>query len=179
MLVSARSYASNATTVTGFGLGARGQVGDGPWSPGLWLLGEFHFPFSGRERGVELATTVWSVRIEPSLELFRETAFTLELGAGGGADVFALAPVASEPGASRGPHRNDVSALLSTFIAGTLRTGTASRVVLAATLDYDLTHRRYLVAQGGQSWVILEPWRVRPALALGFLFDIAGERRRP
>ncbi len=179
MLVSSRAYAKNATMVGGFGLGARGQVGEGRWRPGCWLLGEFHFPFSGREQGVELTTTVWSVRIEPSLELIRQTAFSLELGVGGGADVFAVAPVSSTPGASPGSRRSDVSVLLSAVAAGTLRTGSASRLVLAAMLDYDLQHRRYLVAQGGQSFAILEPWRVRPALALGFLFDIARERPRP
>lgn len=179
MLVGARAYARNASTVTGFALGARGQLGEGRWSPGAWLLGEYHFPFSGRQRGVELATSVWSARIEPSLELVRHGAFTLELGAGGGADIFVLAPVSSSPGVLPGPHRSDASLLLSALLAGSLRTSGASRVVLAATLDYDLEPRRYLVAQGGQSWVILEPWKVRPALALGFLFEIAGGGRQP
>jgi hypothetical protein len=45
---------------------------------------------------------------------------------------------------------------------------------LAATLDYDLQPRRYVVAQGGGSSVILEPWKVRPALSVGFLFEMAG-----
>jgi hypothetical protein len=173
MLVGSRAFASNASMVTGFGLGARWHVGASPWIPGGWLLGEFHFPFSGRQQGVELSTSVWSLRLEPSLELLRQGGFRLELGVGGGADVFVLAPTSSPTGATSTGHRRDVSPIVAGLVAGSLATSSASRVVLAATFDYDLAPRRYLVAQGAQSWVLLEPWRFRPALSLGFLFEVA------
>jgi len=174
MLVGARAFTSDDATVTGFGLGVRGRVGRGRWVPSVWLFGEFHVPFRETAEGVELSTSVWSVRFEPSFELVRAGAFRVELGAGAGADVFVLSPVTQDPGAELGTARHDASAVLASLLAASLATGRASRVVLAAMLDYDLARRRYLVQQGSETYVLLEPWRFRPALCLGFAFEAAG-----
>lgn len=173
MLVGARAYTSDDATVTGFGLGLRGRVGRGRWMPSVWVFGEFHVPFRETTQGVELSTSVWSVRLEPSVELVRTGAFRLELGAGAGADIFVLSPVTRTPGAELGTVRHDASAVLASLLAASLKTGRASRVVLAAMLDYDLAPRRYLVRQGAETYVLLEPWRFRPALCLGFAFEAA------
>lgn len=174
MLVGARAYTADDSTVTGFGLGLRGRVGRGRWVPSVWLFGEFHVPFRETAQGVELSTSVWSVRLEPSLDLVRAGAFQLELGAGAGTDVFVLSPVAQAPDAALGAVRHDASLVLASLLAASLTTGRASRVVLAAMLDYDLAARRYLVQRGAETTVLLEPWRFRPALCLGFAFDAVG-----
>jgi hypothetical protein len=179
MLVGARAYAGNASTVSGFGLGAHGHVGESHWLPGAWVLGEFHFPFSETEQGVALSTSVWSLRLEPSVELVRQGGFRLEASAGGGADLFVVVPVSAPPGAQLGRHRRDVSGVVSALVAGSLATSSSSRLVLAATLDCDLAPRHYLVAQGGSRWPLFEPWRFRPGLSVGFLFQMAGEARGP
>jgi hypothetical protein len=177
MLVSARAYADDASVVPGFGLGVRTRVGAGRFVPAFWVRGEYHFPFTQTTQGVQLSTTVWSFRVEPALDLVRHGAFALELGAGGGADIFVVSPVSSAAGVELSPERRDVSGIVSALLAASLETGNATRVVLTATLDYDLAPRSYSVAQGDERWVLLEPWRVRPALALGFLFDAAGRRQ--
>jgi hypothetical protein len=179
MLLGVRAYTQSANTVTGFGLGVRGRVDAGRWVPSLWLRGEYHFPFDQTAQGVQLSTSVWSIRVEPSLDLVRRGAFRLELGAGGGADIFVVKPIASSNGAELSPDRHDASGVLSTFVAGSLATSSVTRLVLAVMLDYDLQPRRYLVAQGADSWVVLEPWRCRPALTLGFLFGAASKGRPP
>jgi hypothetical protein len=173
ILVGARAYERDALAVWGLSLGARAGIGHGRWVPGAWLLGEFHFPFSATSGAVELTTSVWSVRLEPSIDLVQNGLFRLELGAGGGADVFVIAPVSSAPEVELGGHRQDVSAVLATMLAASLATTSGSRFVLAATLDYDLAPRRYLVVHGEQSTPILQPWRFRPAISVGFLFEMA------
>jgi hypothetical protein len=179
MLVSARAYTRDASTVTGFGLGARAQVGNARTIPGVWLLGQFSFPFSASAQSVELSTSVWSARVEPSLELIRSGLLRLDVGGGGGVDVFVVAPVSSVPGAELNGHQKDVSPVISALLSGSLATSATSRLVVAGMLDYDLQPRRYLVEQGAQTVVILEPWRVRPALSLGFVFDLAGSGQHP
>jgi hypothetical protein len=173
-LTGARAYERDALAVLGLGLGARTSVGRGRWVPGFWLLGEFHFPFSATSGPVELSTSVWSFRFEPSLDIVRAGGFRLELGAGGGADVFVVAPVAPAPDVELSGHRQDVSGVISTMLTASLATTGASRVFFAAMLDYDLAPRRYLVMQGDQSTTILQPWRLRPAISIGFLFEMAG-----
>jgi hypothetical protein len=173
MLAGFRAYTRDANTVMGFGLGVRGHVGEGRFIPAAWLLGQFHFPFSETNGSVELSTSVWSVRCFPSVDLWRSGRVRLELGLGGGADIFVVTPLSSSPEPALGPHRQDASAVLSALVAGSLALSPVSRLVLAATLDYDLQPRRYVV-EGAESPVILEPWKVRPALSVGFLFEMAG-----
>ncbi|HEV8549764.1 MAG TPA: hypothetical protein VGQ57_12065 [Polyangiaceae bacterium] len=177
-LVSANWLASDSGAVTGFGLGARGHVGASRWLPAAWLHGKFQLPFRTSQRGVELSTSVWSVRLEAMVELLRAGAFRLETGAGGGVDVFVATPVSSVPGAELGTDRHDVSPVLSLLLAGSVATSRASRLLLAATLDDDLDPHRYVVAQGGERHAILEPLRLRPALSVGFCFEMAGAGRR-
>jgi hypothetical protein len=177
-VVGARWYASGTGAATGLGLGARTHFGASPWLPALWLRGDFHLPFRASHESVELSTSVWSLRLEPTVELAGRGSFRLEAGVGAGFDVFVLAPVASAPAASGGDRR-DVSPLLSALVAGSLTAGRSSRVVLAAMLDYDLAPRRYVIAQGGAHVGLLEPFRLRPGLALGILFELAGTERRP
>jgi len=93
MLAGFRAYTSDASTVTGFGLGVRGRVGEGRFIPAAWLLGQFYFPFSETNGSVELSTSVWSVRCFPSLDLWRSGPVRLELGVGGGVDIFVVTPL--------------------------------------------------------------------------------------
>lgn len=173
LLMGARAYESDALAVLGLGLGARASVGRGRWVPGMWAFGEFHFPFSATSGPVELSTSVWSLRVEPSIDVVRTSAFRLELCAGGGADVFVAAPVSSAADVELSGHQQDVSGVLSTMLAASVATTGASRVVFAAMLDYDLAPRRYVVMQGDRSMTILQPWRLRPAISIGFLFEMA------
>jgi hypothetical protein len=179
MLASVRAYTKDQSTVTGFGLGMRTHVGASRFVPAVWLLGQFFFPFKTSSDSVELSTSVWSVRLEPSVELVRSGAFRLEVALGGGVDIFVAAPVLSNPQATGSDSENHPSGVLATLVAGSLTTTRTSRLVLAATLDYDLQPRRYVVAQGETRTVILEPWQFRPGLSLGFLFDMAGTGAEP
>jgi hypothetical protein len=47
-------------------------------------------------------------------------------------------------------------------------------VFLAMTGDVDLAPHRYVLVRGSRTEQVFEPWRVRPALAFGFTFDVAG-----
>jgi hypothetical protein len=179
LLVSSRAFAQDESTVMGFGLGVRTHVGESRFVPGAWLFGQFYLPFRTSADPIELSTSVWSVRLEPSVELVRSGAFRLEVALGGGLDVFVTAPVSSNPEAKLGPHDEHLSPVVSTLVAGSLTTTRTARVVLAGTLDYDLQPRRYVVAQGELSTVLLEPWKLRPGLTLGFLFDMAGTDASP
>jgi len=99
-----------------------------------------------------------------------------ELGAGGGLDVFVVAPVSSALGVELSSHRQNVSPVVSLLMAGTLATSATSRFVLAGMLDYDLQPHRYVVAQGAQTTVLLEPWKLRPTVSLGIVFKMAGRQ---
>jgi len=177
MFAGAQAFASDDLAVPGFGVAARTRVGRG-WAPAFWLLGAVHFPSKKTRPPVELTTNVWSARLVPTFQLAHGSAWSLELGGGGGFDLFAMAvalvPGAAVPDAKLSGYRRDTSAVLTALGAASFGTAATSKVVLAATLDGDLTPRRYVIASPGSHVTLAEPLRFRPGLALGFSFDAAG-----
>jgi hypothetical protein len=179
VLASAHAYAADAWAVPGLEPAVRRHVGENRWVPGVWLLGGYHIPFRESAQGVELSTSVWSVRLESSVEIARGRSFRLEAGLGGGLDIFVVTPTTTTPGAEPGPQRHDVSGVISSLVAGSIALGRSSRAVLSARLDYEPAPRRYVVEQGGERTTVLEPLAFRPGVSLGLLFDVAGTEARP
>ena len=179
MFAGAQTFASDDLAVPGFGVGARTHVGRA-WLPGWWLLGAVHFPSKKTRPPVELTTNVWSLRLVPTFQLGHGSAWSFELGAGGGVDIFsmavALVPGAAAPAAKLADNLRGTSALVSAMGAASFGSARSSLLVLAATLDGDLTPRRYVVVSPANRSTLLQWLPLRPALTLGFSFDAAGSR---
>ena len=173
-VASGESFASGYGIVFGVGAGARFDLGREALRPALWLVGEYHLPFGNTGLPVELHASVWSARVLPTLQLIATPRFLLEAGAGCGFDVFALSPGAVVAGTQQSASRTDVSAILSGLVVGHLSFSPSANVFLAATLDWDLTPREYLVASGPLRTALIAPLGVRPGISAGFAFDVAG-----
>jgi hypothetical protein len=54
----------------------------------------------------------------------------------------------------------------------------ATDVFLAISGELDLLPHRYVAAEPTTRHVLYDAWRVRPAVALGFTFDLVGQGAR-
>jgi hypothetical protein len=73
-----------------------------------------------------------------------------------------------------GRPRLDAAPVLSAAFSARLSVGRASAVYAALSADVDLAPRRFVADVAGVRTALYEPWRVRPALVLGFSWSAAG-----
>lgn len=113
-----------------------------------------------------------SLRLGPTLWR-RLGPLELSLGVGGGADLLVAATSSSDvPAQFVREGRADVAPFASAWLGVAVPVTAGVGVSLRALLDVDPAKRRYLAAVAGERTVLLEPWRVRPALQLGVTFDL-------
>jgi hypothetical protein len=178
-LVSGEPFTHDSGVVFGAGIGARLDPGRAAWRPALWILGEYHPPFGGDAQPVGVRTSVWSLRALPMLQLFDSTRVLVEAGAGGGVDIVSLSPGENAGGAHFASTPVEASPILTGALAAHLTLAPSFRVFVLATIDGDAKPRRYVVATGPEHTTISEPLAVRPGIAIGFAFDVAGSGGTP
>ncbi len=177
--VSGTSYARDTRLVFGAGVGARLDFGRGPWRPAFWIFGEYRPPFGDDMQSVDVRTSVWSLRALPALQLVDTPRFLLEIAAGGGFDVVSLSPGKNSAGAHFERDTTNASPILTGALVAHVTLAQSFRVFALAMVDGDVTPRRYVVAEGSTHTTIFEPLAVRPGVALGFSFDVAGSGGAP
>jgi hypothetical protein len=145
--------------------------------PSLWLSGDIQSPFSATGPGLDLTTTVYSFRAIPAIEVLRFPFIQVDLGAGGGTDVFHDTPY--DPrlpyvGAAPAPSTH-VSAVFTGQLLARMRLGPSARLIAGLDIDWSPDQHRYEeLGPSGTPTVVLQPWKVRPGALLGLCIPLAG-----
>ncbi|HEX3849596.1 MAG TPA: hypothetical protein VHW01_01445 [Polyangiaceae bacterium] len=109
----------------------------------------------------------------PTLRTTGGHLLTLEGGVGGGTDVFMTSPGASQGVSQLNAKRTDLSPIVALLIALHIAASPTARFTVAATLDWDLSPRRYVAVTGAARDILIQPLAFRPGLVLGMSFEIA------
>lgn len=169
-----RGYDSRAPFVPGGGAEVAATFGDGPWHPKLSLLVAYQGPI-GRDgmlvrMHVQLQTL--SLRLVPSVSR-RLGPFELDLGIGGGVDALIATTSSSEvPADALTPESLHAAPLFTAALGVRFRVTPSSAIFLRAVVDLDPARRRYVSRVADQREYLLVPWIARPAVHLGFSFDL-------
>jgi hypothetical protein len=145
--------------------------------PSLWISAAIQSPFSATGPGLDLTTTVYSFRAIPAIEVLRYPFIQVDLGAGGGTDVFHDTPydprlpyVGPAPSAS-----THVSAVFTGQLLARMRLGPSARIIAGLDIDWSPDQHRYeVLGPSGTPTVVLQPWSVRPGALLGLCIPLAG-----
>ncbi len=167
-----RAFGGGASLVVAAGATASVGLQLGRWHPALWLSAAYNTPFEANTELLRLHAEVLSFRAGPSLRLLERDDWYLEGGLGAGADLFFTdARSAVLPPERVGHDRIDAAPIGTALLAGHLSLASRVDLFLGFTLDVDLAPRRYVADLPTGRETVYEPWRVRPALVLGFDFS--------
>jgi len=173
-----RAFGNGAEAVIGGGGLAGAALGRAGFRPALWLIGTYHVAFDVRGRSVDVHTRAATMRLAPTIRLFGGDRWLVEAGPEGGFDVMWTAPRPNATGLPRngriGDESTDVSPIVGAIIAAHLSVGPSADLLLAFSADIDLSPHRFVVAEGTEIEPLFVPWRVRPAILVGFTFNLAG-----
>jgi hypothetical protein len=167
-----RTYDGTAPFVMGGGAEVAASFGDGPWHPGGLFLLAYQGPISRQFSLGQLDLQTVELRLLPTLRR-KVGPFEAEFGLGGGLDLLLVHTIF-------GLHRRDEVVAAPFFtIEAALRwkVTPASAIFLRAVVDLDPARRRFIAdAPGLERETIIFPWIARPALQLGFSFDLVSQR---
>lgn len=149
----------------GAGIFGRGGV--------VWQVGRVRPLVSIEARGRPSTTTqtsavalsIWSVaaRIEGGAELAIDPETAVRAVAGIGLEVTSVSSRANEgTGVTPAPAREDLTAMLTSSISITRALAGWLWASAGVSLDVDLVDTRYVVVEGDDETVVLDPWSVRP-----------------
>lgn len=175
-----RGYDSISPVLLGGGAQVGASFGDGPWHPGVSLLVGYTGPVTRQASLVELQVQLQalSFRLMPSVQR-RFGPFELELGLGGGFDLL-IATTSSS--AVSGPRlhadRVDPAPFFTAELGLGFKLTSSTALFLRAVVDLDPARRRYVSSIAGEREYLLVPWTARPALQLGFSFDVMSRTER-
>jgi hypothetical protein len=181
-IVSEQAASANSGPV--FGVGGAARVAVPAWRLGLVASGGYEPRFDAQSQPPITEVSVASFRLMPTVALLDLDALEADLGAGGGLDVFSVAPlVVHRSMAAFDGSVTKVDAVVSGQLALHLRLTGYLSLLVAFDIDYDLS------AQGttppvpgiGAPVDAFEPWRLRPMVAFGACVPItsAGACAKP
>jgi hypothetical protein len=178
---SGRGMASNVGPVIGAGGAVNLTAWPGPWRPRLWIGGSYNAAFGTADTadGVTLGTAVTSIRAVPSIEVLEHSVLQVDIGAGGGVDVFHAVPGSLGPSAAGQSvtleSRTVSDPVLSGQLVARIRLVSSARLLVGFDVDYDLDRRPYTVQHSlGSPTAVLEPWPVRPSAMIGLCVPLVG-----
>ncbi len=175
--VSERAVSSLSGPVFGAGVAADVSVGRAPWRPSLWIGATYDARFDAMQtRQVTFDVGTTSFRLLPSVELVELQAMQVDVGVGGGLDLFQVAPLAVRGSmAVIDPPQRSLDPVLGGQLLMRLRLASRVRMVFGFALDYDCLLRSTTVPEdrpGGHPSTF-EPWRLRPAVQFGLCVPLA------
>jgi hypothetical protein len=138
-------------------------------------------PFDASGALVRVHSSALVTRVAATLQYRATNRLVLEIGPDAGADIFWVQPVAvAVPSQRLDGSSTDASPMIGGLVAAHLAIARGSDMFLAFMTDVDLAPHRYVVHDGQDlTEVVYQPSRVRPALALGFTFTVAGSAHDP
>jgi len=120
---------------------------------------------------------VSSFRAVPAIQVVGLRVLQIDLGAGGGADLFhsttenPRVPFIGSPPATE----NHVSPVFTGQLIVHLRLGPSARLLAGIDIDWSPGQRRYeVLAPTGTPTAVLQPWTVRPGALVGLCIPLAG-----
>lgn len=168
--------APNTGLVVGGGALATFALWRGPWRPALTVSGSYHAAFDASDAFVDQRVKLLSVRAVPTIQLAGSNAWSLEAGAGVGADVlFTSQASTSVPSQFLRGARTDVDPIVLASATFHVSIASGSDLFLTFALPLDLAPHRYLDDVGGTTQTVFLPARVRPLLAFGFELTSIGK----
>lgn len=177
-MVGARSFASNAPFVFGGGVSASLLFdGGGAWMPRVTLLGIYNGPFDASGSYVQVNIQSVSLRALGGVR-WTSGRWGIDLGAGLGTDALLMSARSDTLGPDQVDRDHAEWSPIITALAGVRYSLTSSTdLFVAVTGDVDLLPRRFVVQSStGAKDLLVETWRVRPAVLLGFSFDLVDPR---
>jgi hypothetical protein len=144
-----------------------------PWAYGAWATAQLRLPVradDGGGAGVELQA--FALRALLAIERGLSARAVARAGLGGGVDVVHARPEASPSDAAvLAPAFTRAFAVGRAAVALDLRLARWTWLVACVAADVDVTGQRYAFARGGGGEdLVVRPWVVRPAAALGLAF---------
>jgi hypothetical protein len=151
------------------GLGGRGARA---WRWGLWSTAQLRVPVhAGDEQGAGARLETGALRVLLALERPLSARVMGRAGLGAGVDVVHARPEAMTPElAVLDPAFTRAFTVGRAAVALDVRLSRRSWLVAVLAADVDVTDQRYVFARGAGEDVVLRPWVVRPAAALGLAF---------
>jgi len=178
--VSGRAFGSQQLFVPGAGLVSSLRLEpDSRWAPRLSLLVGYNMPFDGPSPLMSISVQTLSVRLLPGFRILGDEHWSLELQAGPGFDTLFASGTSTKLASTAYTHdRADFSPVLTALLAVHHRLTPATDVFLSLSGDLDLLPHRYVASEPAAQHVLYDAWRVRPAAALGFTFELVGKGAR-
>lgn len=174
-----RSYNSAAPFVFGGGAEVAAIFGEGPWHPGVSLLLGYQGPVGQDAEQVVLHVQLQTMQVRLLPTVRRQFGpLEAELGLGGGLDALFASSTSELTPPSLRPHKVDAAPFLTAAAALRWRVTPDSAVFLRAVVDLDPARRRYVSRVADQVEYLLVPWLARPALQLGFSFELVSLAER-
>jgi hypothetical protein len=175
--VGGRAFGDGAPFVFGGGVLASLRLErEGAWTPRFSLLGAYNGPFTATSNDVQLSTQSATVRALGGARLsLGRLAFDGQLAVGFDSLFTDARSTTLAPADLR--DRHSASPVVGAMLTARVLLTPTTEVMLAATVDVDLLPRRFVSDITGTRTVLFETWRVRPAVLLGFSFDVVGARR--
>ena len=146
--------------------------------PSIGLSAQYVFPF---EAGSEVALAhvgAASFRAMGGLEIFGSPSFAVDVGAGGGVDLFSVEPRSNAlPSDRLGMSTTRADPVATAAITGHLAIGAGTALSLMIAADIDFASPHWVVVSDGAVSDAFAPSRVRPLAMLGFTFTAVGDSR--
>jgi hypothetical protein len=138
---------------------------------GLWSTAQLRMPVHAAAENAGVSLQTGALRALLAVERSLSWRATVRGGLGGGVDLVHATP---ETGASDqvvlDRSRTLAFAVGRAAVAIDLRMSARTSFTGTIATDVDLTGQRYVFVRGGAEQLVLRPWAVRPAAAIGFAF---------
>ena len=174
--MSGRSFTTDALVVMGVGLltALRFPSLQGI-SPRLAVSVNWNGPFVTNSSAppVKTSTQTLSMRLLAQVRFPLGASFALDVGLGAGADVFLSKSDAPTLSANQlSTHLVVPSAILLASVGLRARVSSFAEIFFALAGDVDLSRHTYVSLLSGSRTPLFQHWLIRPALTLGFSFDL-------
>jgi hypothetical protein len=171
-----RGVSSESGAVLGGGAALQAMAWRAYGRPSLWLSGSYNAPFDESNGDVVVHTAVSSFRAVPSLQVLVRRWIDLDVGVGGGVDLFHTTPSNPGPNVTLRPTKDLADPIVTAQIVARFRIATSASVLVGLDLDYDAGPHRYVtaVAAGGPPAGVFQPWLLRPSAMVGLCVPLMG-----
>lgn len=172
-----RVFGETAPVLFGGGVDVSATFGDASWRPGVTLLVGYQGPVSSKSTLFTITLQAVELRLLPTVKR-RLGAFEVEFGLGGGFDLL-VASTTSDLGTQFvNENRVDPAPFFTAAVGARWMITSSTSLFLRAVVDVDPARRVYVARIGGERETHLVPWIGRPALQVGFSFDILSRPER-
>jgi len=172
-LLGGHGISDSAGVVFGAGVALSAGYRHGPLRPGGWFTAEYRVPFDIDDSGASPRAQAVALRTFPTIDLLHTQLLTLQLGVGGGIDIFSIDHrFEDQQGRGKRQQTTKVAPTLTSMLVLWLRLVENVQLVTLAGIDVDLSRPSLEVRQNRSEEA--KPWVVRPSLLLGASFTLGG-----